>query len=299
MKKLALLVLAAIPGLVNGQISDDFNDGNDNGWTRYDPIGSHPQLPDIATFTMENGGYRIQTAPSPLPGTVGPGRAGSLRNDVTYTDFYMSVDIINWDTNLNQAFGLLARCTQIGLGATDGYSFTWDRGGRDIDISVFTNEVPTGAPGQAGQDRADLVQGKSYRMTFSGKGTILSGEIYELPNLDTPLASLTANSDAWPSGVGGLIVYDNSNQANPARTDTTFDNFFSHTFRPPRLKIEVLPFQEYKMSWQADPPNYVLQYCTQLGVNWTDITENIVEADGRRSFIDSSQEEKRFYRLRP
>ena len=135
-------------------------------------------------------------------------------------------------------------------------------------------------------------------MTFSGKGTILVGEIYELPNLDTPMARLTADSDAWPSGVGGLIVYDNGNQANPARTDTTFDNFFSHTFQPPRLKIELLPF-EYQISWPVEPPNYVLQYCTDLGVNWTDITEDIVEAEGRRSYFDNTVSEKRYYRLRP
>src|SRR5688572_30600580 len=109
MKKLAFLLLAILPSYVNAQ-SDDFDDGNDAGWTRYDPIGSHPQLPDIATFSFPNGNsYRIQTAPSPAPTQVGPGRAGSLRLDVNYTDFFICVDILHWNTNVNQAFGILDR----------------------------------------------------------------------------------------------------------------------------------------------------------------------------------------------
>ena len=71
MKKFAFLLLVAVPLMLNGQVTDDFSDGNDDGWTHYDPIGSHPAFPDQATFTVVNGTYRIQTAPSPLPGTVG------------------------------------------------------------------------------------------------------------------------------------------------------------------------------------------------------------------------------------
>src|SRR5262245_8309341 len=109
-----LVKLFAIPALlsfaltspVQAQLyfSDDFNDGNDTSpaWIRYDPIGSHPQLPDQAVWTFPNGGYRIQTPPSPLPAQVGPGRAGSLRPEV-YTDFYIAVDIVNWDDTKDQA----------------------------------------------------------------------------------------------------------------------------------------------------------------------------------------------------
>lgn len=297
MKRLAFLFLAAAPLMLNAQLTDDFNDGNDNGWTRYDPIGSHPQLPDIATFTVVNGAYRIQTAPSPAPSSVGPGRAGALRMDVNYTDFYISVDIVNWDTNVNQAFGILARCIDIGLGSTDGYAMTWDKGGGDLDISRIIDESARGVQ-VTGNDRAALIPGRSYRMVFSGKGTELTGEIYELPNLDTPMASITGTDATYPSGVAGLIVYDNSS-AQTGTTDTTFDNYFALPFKPPRLKIEPLPFSEFRISWPADPPNYVLQGCSELGVNWTDITDNIAEGDGVRSWVDSSQSDKRFFRLRP
>lgn len=302
MNKLAFLLLAALPGIALAQ-TDDFDDGDDQGWTQYDPIGSHPQLPNIATFSFPNGGYRIQTSPSPAPGSVGPGRAGSLRMEVTYTDFYITVDIVNFDPDADQAFGILARCTEIGLGTTDGYAMTWDKAGGDLDITAFLNEDPNAPNGHAvtvsGNDRAPLVPGRSYRMVFSGKGTQLTAEVYDLPNLDTPLASITGTDATYASGVAGLITFDNSS-AETGITDVTFDNYFALPFQPPRLKIEVLPFEEILVSWPAEPTNYVLQASSPLAVNWTDITDGIGEANGRRSYLDTSLGQlHRFYRLRP
>ena len=61
MKKLAfLLLVAALPAFLHAQ-TDDFNDGNDAGWTRFNPIG-------VGSFSVVNGGYRLQTSPSPNPG---------------------------------------------------------------------------------------------------------------------------------------------------------------------------------------------------------------------------------------
>src|SRR5438093_2964833 len=37
MKKFAFLLLVAVPLMLNGQVTDDFSDGNDDGWTHYDP----------------------------------------------------------------------------------------------------------------------------------------------------------------------------------------------------------------------------------------------------------------------
>lgn len=302
MKKFAVLVLAALPAFVYAQ-TDDFNDGNDAGWTRYDPIGSHPQLPDIATFSFPDGAYRIQTSPSPAPGTVGPGRAGSLRSDVTYNDFYITVDIVNWDPALDQAFGILARCTQVGLGSTDGYAMTWDRDGSDLDITAFSDEDPNPPKGHgvsvSGNDRVTLVPGKSYRMVFMGRGTQLTAEMYELPNVISPLASITGSDATYASGVCGLIVYDNTS-GGTGTTDATFDNYFALPFKPPRLSLEVLPFEDLRISWPAEPTNYVLQGTVNLGVDWVDITQDISESGGFRSYIDSMYlQERRFYRLRP
>ncbi|HTD85979.1 MAG TPA: hypothetical protein VK850_05335 [Candidatus Binatia bacterium] len=295
MKKLAVLVLAALPGFLCAQ-SDNFDDGNDAGWTRYDPIG-------IATFSFPNGAYRMQTPRTPNA-AFGAARAGSLREDVTYTDFYITVDIPYSNTNLNQAFGILARVKEPGLGTTDGYAMTWNRGGGDLDISAIVNESPSSGGGHAvgvtGNDHATLVQGKTYRMVFIGKDTQLTGQIYELPNMRTPLASITGTDANFVSGFAGLVVYDNASSANQAGTDTTFDNYFALPFQPPRLNIEALDFGDIRITWPADPTNYVLQATSTLSVDWVDITENIQEGGGIRSFTDSADlQDKRFYRLRP
>jgi hypothetical protein len=65
------------------------------------------------------------------------------------------------------------------------------------------------------------------------------------------------------------------------------------------LKILGLPFQEFHIIWPAEPTNYVLQFTTGIGTGWSDITEGIVESGGWKSFIDTFQAEKGFYRLRP
>src|ERR1043166_4305869 len=84
---LLALSLMVLPCSLKAQ-SDDFNDGNDNGWTRYDPLGGLG-LGAQATYTFPNGGYRIQAMSNPaFPSAVGPARAGSVRQDVSYTDFY-------------------------------------------------------------------------------------------------------------------------------------------------------------------------------------------------------------------
>ena len=101
--------------------SDDFNDGNDTGWTHYSPLSV---VGAGGTFSFPNGGYRIQAPASPNRAQVGPGRAGSFLTNNTYSQFYVSVDLVDWDNTRDQAFGILSRASNVGLGATNGYAFT-------------------------------------------------------------------------------------------------------------------------------------------------------------------------------
>ena len=158
------LLLGAVPVALVAQ-SDDFNDGNDVGWTHYSPLAPYG-VPGV--FGFPNGGYRIQTtSPSPSPTQLGNARAGSLRLDASYSNFYVSVDIVNWNDSLPQAVGLLARIGNPGLGMTTGYAFTWSRGttatSGDMDISRITGEVPSGVS-VTGNDKYHFVPGMKYRM---------------------------------------------------------------------------------------------------------------------------------------
>lgn len=158
--------------------SDDFDDGNDTGWTRYDPLGTVGLGPQ-GTYTFPNGGYRIQASRNPLiPTDAGPARAGGYRPN-NYTDFYISADIVNWDESLDQAIGLLARMTQLGLGTTDGYALTYQVPDHDIDITRFTDEGggPNGELTSIPLSSEDITMmpGRSYRYVWIGKGSDFTG----------------------------------------------------------------------------------------------------------------------------
>jgi hypothetical protein len=209
----AVLLLAAAP-VARGQ-SDNFNDGNDTGWSRYSPLGV---VGAPATFSFPNGGYRIQAPTSPDPGQFGPARAGSFRQDATYSQFYVSVDMVDWDNTLDQAFGILARVSTPGLGTTDGYAFSYSVDG-SIDISLVNNEAPTGL----GDANVMLDPAQDYRLVFEGNGPELVGRVFDLRDLITPVATATGNDATYASGIAGVFIFDNSGGGQPA--DATFDNY--------------------------------------------------------------------------
>jgi hypothetical protein len=283
--------------------SDDFNDGNDAGWTRYDPFagaGLH-----IVKWEFTNGGYRIRTtAPSPSQ-QLGPGRAGSLRSE-TYTNFYIAVDLVNWDDTLPQAVGILARVQSPGLGTTTGYAFTWSRGdpasptAGGVDISVITAEAPDGVV-LNGENNIHLEPGKSYRFVFIGRDAQLEGRVYELPDTTTPLLDVSGYDATYPSGVGGLVIYDNSTGATNI-CDVTFDNFFATSVEPPRLRMTDAMFGFYEVSWPREASEFVLQSSTVLPVTdaeWMDELDVIVADDRYYTIVDTADPfvPKKFFRL--
>src|SRR5690349_13005924 len=120
-------------------VTDDFNDGNDAGWSHYAPL---EDFGAPGTYEVTNGTYHITAAASPEPAQLGPGRAGAFRNDANFSDFTASIDIVDWDPTLDQAFGILARVTTPGLGTTNGYALSYSPLSGDLDISKVTGEVP-------------------------------------------------------------------------------------------------------------------------------------------------------------
>jgi len=284
--------------------TDDFNDGDDAGWERYDPLGTLG-LDAQTSYSFPNGAYRIRANRDPLLAQAGPARGGSYRTNV-YSDFYMSADIVNWDDSLDQAIGLLARMTQLGFLTTDGYALTYQTSDHDIDITRFTDEGAaelTSIP-LTPSDKITMVSGRSYRYVWIGKGPTFTVRIYELPNLTTPVLEATAIDDRYPSGVCGFLVYDNSSGNAAGVADATFDNYFALDVEPPRLTIRAGAFEDIIVSWPADTPdNFVLQTTANLSttpIAWTPITQGItVSPDGtRKEYYDtSSTGGNKFYRM--
>ena len=282
--------------------SDNFDDGNDAGWMRYDPFTSAGV--GLAAWGFTNGGYRIRTtAPSPNAQQLGAGRAGSIRSEV-YTNFYIAVDVVNWDDTLPHAAGILARVQTPGLGTTTGYAFTWDRGNPasptagDVDISRITGESPSGVT-VSGADQIHLEPGKSYRFVFIGRGTQLEGRVYELPDTITPKVTVIGDDPTYSFGTGGLVIYDNSTGSTNI-CDVTFDNFFATVVEPPRIQIKDILSGYYELSWPREAAEFVLQSSPVLpgsAGDWTDELD-IMTHDDRYAFImDSAFMQRQFFRL--
>src|SRR5258708_1996342 len=79
--KVSIALVFLVPDLCRAQVlvSDNFNDGNDTGWTHFEPLAPFGAP---GTFSFPNADYRIQATASP-DAMLGPGRAGSLRQDAS------------------------------------------------------------------------------------------------------------------------------------------------------------------------------------------------------------------------
>lgn len=264
--------------------SDDFNDGNDAGWTRYDPLAGFGLA---ATYSFPNGAYRLQT--TYLTGQAqNPGRAGSVAPG-TFSDFYAAVDVVNWNNNLPQSFGVLGRIGTPGLQQTTGYAFTWDRGnpanatGGDVDMSRITGEAPTGLAittltnAYGSGDVFQMTNGVRYRFVLIGRGSQLEGRIYEYPDLANPKLAVLSSDTTYPSGRNGVVVFDNSGGQN--QTDATYDNWFQSDVEPPQIRISEANTQtgDLVMTWPGYASNFVFEAASVLpaGATWARVTDTI------------------------
>jgi len=286
---LTILLLAGVPVRA---ATDDFNDGTDDGWIHYNPIGT-------GSWTLLNGTYRLQSSASPSPTSAGPGRVGSLRAE-SYGQFYIAVDLVTWDNSLDQLFGVIARVSGAGLGSTLGYSFTYaTRTGRAATGQLQILRIASEAGTQlAGASSNILLQAsQSYRLVFTGLRDRFTGQLFALPNLTTPLATITGSDSGYTSGSGGIFTYDNSSsRAN--RADTTFDNFVFQELQPPLTIAQDPTSSDVRLSWPDWATDYRLQRTTELpATSWEDILNFVDQANGLFYTFDDTSLPAAFYRL--
>jgi hypothetical protein len=292
----AAIVLTTAP--VPGQ-SDDFTDGNDQQWTRYDPVAialgqTSSQLGN--TWTFPNGGYQISAAASPNPTAAGPARLGSLREDASYSRFCLAVDIgPGWDAKPDQAFGFLARIQPgFGPGQTNGYAFSYQTQGQDVQISLLTGEVPTEV---APPVDVTLDPAKSYRFVFMGDGSQLEGRIYELDDLLNPVVIASGTDNSHAQGIAGLVVYDNGGDQGAV---ATFDNYHASALVPPDLQITASSLEAIVLSWPAPPLCFKLQSSTTLLANdWQDVPAGLIIYTDDMFFLQENRAgiQRKFFRL--
>jgi hypothetical protein len=99
--------LTAAPALAQN-VFDDFSSGNDNAWTRIDSPGLALGLP--STYSVEGGGYRLRGPVYPNNGFIYP--TASVRADGAAADSQISVDVVNWNTDVHLVAAIGARVQQ-------------------------------------------------------------------------------------------------------------------------------------------------------------------------------------------
>lgn len=297
-----LAVVAMSLSVSSGAESDDFNDGDDAGWNHIDPIRTYifattgADMPQN-TFTVADGKYRLQSSPTPNP-QLGQGRVLSLREEV-YSNFHIAADLWDWDPAVTNAVGLIGRCGTPGPQTTRGYVFGYVSGLNYLDLVRLQNEGT--------RKIADnvivpitLTPGHGYRFTLTGKGAELTGRVYEISDLNNPIAELKATDGNYTEGTGGLVVFPLGASVLGAG-DATFDNFSATDRDRPRVVAKFGDFGERLIVWPTyEGDGFKLQGTSNLGPNgvWTDITDNIFpDPSGESLFFDATGSNHRFFRL--
>lgn len=293
---LTLALSLSVTGLAVAQ-TDNFNDGSDAEWFHYDPIGDALMAPQN-TWSFPSGGYRLQAPPTPNP-AAGPGRAGSFRQDMSYDNFHLSIDLMNWNPTLTNAFGFIARAQPApALGTLSGYVFGYVTGDNYLALVRLDGERTRGIPGSAPFPIV-LTAGHGYRLTFTGKGSELVGKLYDLSDLETPLATVPASDGTYLAGTAGLIAFG-VNGGSYGPVDVTFDNYAATDRDRPRLQCIVDPFGDILVSWpQFEGAGFTLQSTTSLGTGaiWGDVTDNIFSQGENFVHGVSPPESRKFFRL--
>ncbi len=255
MKTFLVSIFVISQSLLTFAQSDDFNDGDAVGWTELIPLAG---VGGTGSFSIPGGNtYRMQAAASPNQNDLGPSRIGALREDVTYTDFYQSIDLVNYDQALDQNIGMLARVKEPGLGTLDGYSLTYNPTDQRMFFTVITDEE--------GVNLTDvevlLDPGTPVRLVFQVVGDLFTCEVFELSDLTAPVAVMEFSDSTYPSGTNGIFVAADENDPANA-TDCTFDNYFAAS-KKPELSTEISIIR-----FEIDGEELILEFSSRAGESY-------------------------------
>jgi len=280
--------------------TDNFDDGNSNGWTEADVLAA---VGAAGSFSFPDGNtYRMVGATSPNQAAFGQSRIGALRADVTYTDFYQTIDIVDFDESLDQNIGMLARVKDPGLGTLDGYSFTFNPTDQRMFFTVITDE---GGPNLVDKE-VPLDPGTPVRLVFQGIGNAFTCKIFDLSDLTTPVVTMETTDSTWTTGASGIFVVADQNE--PANsTDCTFDNYFAAAEEPePSTEIDIIGFE-------IDGDDVIIEFTSIAGEsygvwkssgleNWQEIEDSIAGDLGTTTVVRIANPEpaatKQFFEVR-
>ena len=199
--------------------SDDFNDGNAEGWETLDPLGALAGEAGSVTFPGGNACRLEHPAISQQAyiSSVGMARMSFWRPDVIMaSQFQMSVDLLDLDqTTRRQEFGLNAQARDLGPGTTVCYLFHYlpvegllpgARNGFEIARTFgevyqswmtgdYSGPYPDNNwyPGCNSSKPYTLDPAKDYRIVFLGSDLRFEGRVYNLADLSKPVCVVVSN----------------------------------------------------------------------------------------------------------
>ena len=288
-------LLFVLSPITSNSQTDDFDDGNDNGWTKVNTLAGQGVsaswgFPNNNSYSVAMEGHGIEALGSP--------RAGSFIQDVTYENFYMAVDI-NFDPSIDQNMGILARVKEPGLGTLDGYGAVYnprdaDPGGRLYILNI--ND-------EAGNVMAEAdIEGdvdENLRIVFRGKGPELKTELYTQEDLLNPVAMVEVFDESHESGFLGVFSVSDS-VSTPI--DVTFDNYIAAEEEPYRFELigATIEGNEMTIEFYSKPGIiYSIEESGDLKL-WEEIDDSIEgELGDSTSFtVDYIEGESKFFRFK-
>lgn len=220
--QVAMVIGLCLVGSISRGATDTFEDGNDDGWTHYDPHASHGAG---GTFSLPSSNlpypdyrYRIQAPASTDPNLFGFANAGSFRNDVPAGIAGLTWTVHGWNQNESQSFGGFVGINQENDGTLSGFGLVYSTKG-----SLDVIRLERGNATILASSAITLNTASAYYFTlgvFPGGG--LTGGLYEFPDFISPLARVDAIGPAIANGAAGLYLYSNKSQSG---IGATFDNF--------------------------------------------------------------------------
>ncbi|HTH46661.1 MAG TPA: hypothetical protein VMB21_04055 [Candidatus Limnocylindria bacterium] len=218
-----LILLAAITALTAPALADysnDFTSGTDADFTHYSPLQGFGAG---GVYSFPGGGYSISAPASPLPGTLGPGRAASFLTAQNYGDFNVSYDILGYSAANAQFMGVFSRVSTPGLGTLNGYAMGLDTTTGQLFISRVQGEQSLGPIGVSAVSAAlTLNPANAYSLSFSAVGSSFTGSLRDKLT-GTLLATVSGTDSTYASGELGLGVAAQTFDAG-ALAQATFDN---------------------------------------------------------------------------
>jgi hypothetical protein len=230
-----------------------------------------------ASFTITNGGYRLQ-ADSVSDNPQDFAAVATYPPGLVYTNFQISLDAINWDRQpwpSNYAeIALLAR-QQGGGDLVNSHFYVFD-----LRPNGDTNNDGMGNVGIYRIDQhlvADFLTNVNfainfadqYRLVFTGVGPLLTGQLFDLTNLAQPVATLQTTDSTYASGavgIGATDISDIDGMGNKP-VDFTVNNFRAGPPTPP-LTIQ----QSVSLSWPDSYAGYTLQTATNVNGPWQSLS---------------------------